>query len=890
MPLVLCIILSCDYYERTNNDDPGSSLYKKSSIVISADSVGIENEGSCDFGIYSIGNAIPKNKNFRIENKGEGDLVLLGDLPVMLDGDTCFEITNQPDRIIPPGQDTEFSIGFFPESVGEFSSTVTLLCDDMEYGTFIFSVEGEGTPLPAPEIEVKDGTISIDDEKSSNPTYENVYSTIEANSTIEKTFTIYNNGDSDLDLSENQVNRVTVVGAAFRVSSQPNTSVIAESGSCDFKIIFEPSTEGDYSATVTINSNDDDEDPYIFIVSGTATAETLPNIEVYDNNSTLIEDNNAAVITDFGNVAVDETSSLTFHVKNTGTDTLNISSITVKGTDASMFSVSLPHTFSVSHETGNNDHAIVINFSPSEKMSALASIDIENDDPVAGKQIYTLYFKGTGIAPVIGISGYAIGSDCNLPDTFINRTYDKSFTVTNTGDDDLEISSIVFYATNGDDAAFQCNTAFPLTVPAGNTSSVAVQFTPTDIKSFECQMRVNSNDGASPVYTVNLSGAGIKYHGIGAIDTGFVGMHTSMAVQGDSIYICYYDYIQTNQAAYTDDVPGILKFARSGDGGSTWEISVIDQVPNVRVGQYASLTADGENIHISYLYRYYTEMADSNKLRIASSSDGGTSWSIQDITTVVNYLFDTSLHLSDGSLYLGYYYNNNTYFDKSSTGPGNLAPTVVGSGYMYLDLFYDAYNEQTIFAYKRNVGSKDPDYDLYVRVNDDTTGWSSEKCVDSTGLNTGSYISIATDEIPGPANSLFISYYDVIDKDLCFAKGPISNIVSYFPTTGYPVTLDSTGDVGQYSSIAYVETGNIVNPDKNLFISYYDASSGNLKLIKSANYGDDWGAPLSVDTTGDVGKYCSIAVDTTHIYISYFDETNGSLKFAKSIDLGGDNW
>jgi hypothetical protein len=92
-------------------------------------------------------------------------------------------------------------------------------------------------------------------------------------------------------------------------------------------------------------------------------------------------------------------------------------------------------------------------------------------------------------------------------------------------------------------------------------------------------------------------------------------------------------------------------------------------------------------------------------------------------------------------------------------------------------------------------------------------------------------------------------------------------------------TIDSVGDVGQYSSL-------------NLHLSeapqivYYDVTNLQLKIASWNGTGWEVFAPLTTTPLGgdDVGKYCSAAVNSTdETFVSAFDATTSSLIFASSV-------
>jgi hypothetical protein len=94
--------------------------------------------------------------------------------------------------------------------------------------------------------------------------------------------------------------------------------------------------------------------------------------------------------------------------------------------------------------------------------------------------------------------------------------------------------------------------------------------------------------------------------------------------------------------------------------------------------------------------------------------------------------------------------------------------------------------------------------------------------------------------------------------------------------------------VGEYNSIA-------IDAQYAVHISYFDSTNGNLKYTRcDVDCGDtsNWHT-ITLDSTGDVGEYNSIVIDSQNmVHISYFDNSNQDLKYAKecyAMDSDCDN-
>jgi hypothetical protein len=94
------------------------------------------------------------------------------------------------------------------------------------------------------------------------------------------------------------------------------------------------------------------------------------------------------------------------------------------------------------------------------------------------------------------------------------------------------------------------------------------------------------------------------------------------------------------------------------------------------------------------------------------------------------------------------------------------------------------------------------------------------------------------------------------------------------------VTVDSEGDVGNFSSLVLDAAGNPV-------VSYRDTGNGDLKVLRcnDPNCAGDDESVVTVDSDGDVGNHTSLMLDSAgNPVVSYYDATNEGLKLAHCND------
>jgi hypothetical protein len=199
----------------------------------------------------------------------------------------------------------------------------------------------------------------------------------------------------------------------------------------------------------------------------------------------------------FGNQNVGSTSSgQTVTVTNAGSATLYISGRTIIGSNPADFS-----------ETDNCGSSLVagasctatVTFTPAAAGPRSASLSFT--DNAAGSP-HNVSLSGTGTVPGVGLSPSGLSFALQLVGT---PSAAKLVTVTNTGTGTLTVSSVAITGANSSDFS-QTNTCATSVAP-GNTCTISVTFTPTNIGTRLATLNVSDNAPGSP-QSVSLTGVG----------------------------------------------------------------------------------------------------------------------------------------------------------------------------------------------------------------------------------------------------------------------------------------------------------------------------------------------------------------------------------------------
>ncbi|MEM9420490.1 MAG: choice-of-anchor D domain-containing protein, partial [Planctomycetota bacterium] len=204
-------------------------------------------------------------------NTGGQPLTLL---PASMIG-SGVEVTQQPAASVAPAASTVIGVRLTGDAEGVVNATLSLGHDGGGDGDFNLSFVGQVDPAVAtnPEIDLRGLTVSIVDGDTTPDAADGTFFgsvDVDAASPVLRTFTIHNTGSAALGLTGSPIVQLSG-SSAFSISSQPGSMTVAPGGSVSFEIAFDPAAIGPHSASVTIENDDADEDPYTFVISGEGT-------------------------------------------------------------------------------------------------------------------------------------------------------------------------------------------------------------------------------------------------------------------------------------------------------------------------------------------------------------------------------------------------------------------------------------------------------------------------------------------------------------------------------------------------------------------------------------------------------------------------------------------
>jgi hypothetical protein len=194
----------------------------------------------------------------------------------------------------------------------------------------------------------------------------------------------------------------------------------------------------------------------------------------------------------FGDVLINSTMSQNITIENDGTADLRIFNAIISGTGFTLQRVTTPIVI-----TAGGSLTIAVQFSPTATGSHTGTLTIRHN-AIGSAAITTINLTGNGIQrlPIITVDPNPL----NFGDVIINTSSTENITIQNSGTADLVISQATI---NGTGFTLQ-NAETPITIAAGGSLTIAVQFSPTAITNYTGTITLTHNADGSPT-TINLT-------------------------------------------------------------------------------------------------------------------------------------------------------------------------------------------------------------------------------------------------------------------------------------------------------------------------------------------------------------------------------------------------
>ena len=348
-----------------------------------------------------------------------------------------FSVVSDTSFTIPPDSLAEVTISFISSIYGEHAGILTINSDDPENETK--NVHLSATILAA---------ILIVDESLD-------FGILNLGEIKIDTLLVSNIGNIDLALSE-----ITVFGDAFSLLSD-NALIIPPDSSGEIIIKFEIYTPGSHSGAITWIDND-----YVGIDSVSLIGSTIPVPVISFMNGNF----------NFGNVALNTSEDHEIIIKNTGTDTLYISEITISDT---VFT--LNYNTSITVLAPDDTLSVIVTFQPTSVGTFSAQLTV--NDTINNLSNFTTV-QGNGEGAILTTE-----SIFNYPTVPIFSSTTSEISITNEGNIDLEITDMIFK-----NQLFETNIEFPFIVVPEFEATIPINYESNNFGEVEDTLIIVSNN------------------------------------------------------------------------------------------------------------------------------------------------------------------------------------------------------------------------------------------------------------------------------------------------------------------------------------------------------------------------------------------------------------
>lgn len=486
--------------------------------------------------------AVPTNfgsitRTFVITNIGAAPLNLTG-TPRVSVGEAIvgnFTLVTPPSTPVAPGASTTFTIRFDPNGNGLRTGQLTIPNNDSSELNFSFKIVGTGLDGPVLAL-TGNGAAILPNTAPALANHTDFGSVSTNGATVTRTYTLTNTGTPTLHLGN-----ITLNGSTdFVITVPPGATTLTTGATTTIGITFNPSSVGLLNSTLTILSDDLGQPSFVVLLQGTGLAE--PEMEVTGNGMLITSGDTTPSLlddTDFGFVSVplNQTSSRTYTITNSGTGPLSVGTVTLSGAAASEFAVIAQPATSVAPGASIT---FTVRFDPIAALLRTATVSFPNGD--LNESPFTFAIQGNGTAPEIVVRGNGsnIGDGSTSPSTANLTDFGSthlgtevpgitvSYTIQNTGSEALNVGAVSVSGTHAAD--FSVVAQPPGSIAAGGSATFSVLFKPSATGLRSAALSFPNNDSNENPFNFSIQGTGVNAPEISVLGNGLEIVSGSIAV------------------------------------------------------------------------------------------------------------------------------------------------------------------------------------------------------------------------------------------------------------------------------------------------------------------------------------------------------------------------
>ena len=205
-------------------------------------------------------------------------------------------------------------------------------------------------------------------------------------------------------------------------------------------------------------------------------------------------------ILNFGSVPLSSNSILTFRIDNVGNQPVTISEVSVPDSMRTIFIIK-DTTFNIDP----GDSALLpVKFEPADSGRIDCNLSVISDDPF--QEDTTILLTGRGIVPQIRVSS----GEINFGKVDIDSSSENLLTIYNKGKAILVIDPDSLYLTGPDFSYFSIENELPDTlIEPDDSLEILIRFQPGEIRSYQSELHILSNDPYQREFSINLTGSGV---------------------------------------------------------------------------------------------------------------------------------------------------------------------------------------------------------------------------------------------------------------------------------------------------------------------------------------------------------------------------------------------